>query len=188
MKGYDPQKSWWPKFWLPTKANETELKKPRRYLLLLGGDVGPWNAYHMEPNATDMQIVQHIKDLQGHFPHLEVRLYLCEVDIKLNPSKEKPYKRIKKLKHIVKSSAEWIKEGERTAICSVCGGVGPSVSMNNAGNIALEKAGWYKEKTEQLGGSLYNMFGGGRREPEYVLRCPACDEQHANENIREDWF
>ncbi len=160
-------------------------EKPRKYLVLVGGDVGPWEAFHMGPKNTDNEIIKHMEELKELYPDLEVRLYLCETGIELSSTKEKPYKRIKKLKHVVKSSAEWIKEGHRTAICNLCGEVGPTVPMTQEGNRILAKAGWFKEEGEAAF-SMMSFFGGGSSS--YKLFCPRCDETESQKDVKEDWF
>lgn len=160
-------------------------KTPEQYVFLMGNDGGPWEAVHavFGLNTEDRKKARRI--LQDQYPDQEVRLYLYTVVTEALP-KTKPYKRIKKLKHVVKSSAEWIKDGERTAVCNVCGTIGPSVPMNNDGNKILAAEGWHKE--DNVGGSpaLWGFFGPSV--PAHTLRCPSCDEQVANKDTREDWF
>lgn len=184
MKGQESKKPFRLK-----KQFSTKEKKSRKYLLLVGcGLAGPWEAFHMGLQATDDEILEHIKELQETYPDLEVRLYLCETGIKLSPSpKKKAYQRIKKLKHIVKSSAEWIRKDERTAVCNICGAVGPIVPMNEKGNSLLATLGWFKDSSEPNTVSMMRLFG-GKDVPQFTLRCPECNEIEANKNTRKDWF
>ena len=169
--------------------HKKKAKKERQLLLMVGLDGYPWEAFHLNKDMSDEHVLEARKNLQEQFPNHEVRL--CEYHIiTMDTPKVEPYKRIKKLKHIVKSSAEWIKEGERTAICGECGAVGPSVPMTGEGNRILHKAGWYKSSVEAKEDGFFSRMMGpfGGNNPSFILRCPSCDEQIANKDTREDWF
>lgn len=167
-------------------ARKKKKEDPKQYLLMVGNDGYPWEAYHMNEGISDENVSKAREDLQEQFPNHEVRLYLCKM-VTVSKSKISPYQRIKKLKHIVKSSAEWIKDNHRTAICNVCGAMGPEIPMNSDGNSILYKAGWFKgEQDDAPMNVISSLFG--RCKPEFTLRCPSCDEQAANKDHREDWF
>lgn len=162
-------------------------KTPKRYLLITEGYDFVSKAYHLHACISNKAIAQAIADLKEQEPRCKVLLYEYKiVPMLVDTPTVKPYNRIKKLKHVVKSSSEWIKEGERTAICNLCGAVGPTVPMNGDGNRMLTAAGWFKEDSNVASQDIWGFFGGAN--PVFTLRCPSCDEQAANKDTREDWF
>lgn len=177
-----------PKYLEYLMARKKKVVIPKQYILMAGNDGYPWEAYHLRKGMSNSYMAEARLSLQEHFPNHEVRLYLCQI-VPAKPLRAKPYKRIKKLKHVVKTSAEWIKEGYRTAVCNMCGTIGPEVPMNGDGNHILQEAGWHKEGDSGNSGifaTLFPIFAGGQ--PAFTLRCPSCDEQIANKDTREDWF
>ena len=166
-------------------ARKKKAGQQERYLILVGHNCGQWEAFHVGRGTSTGKITNMLTDLKKQYPGFEVRLYLCETGIVLKPTEKGHQPRW--ITHPAKkmvSSACVLEENEVTAICNMCGAVGPTVTKDAEGNEKLAQEGWHKETGE---GDV-DIFSMSMLRPRYTLRCPSCDEQVARKNTKEDWF
>ena len=165
------------------KAKEAE--KPR-YLILFEG-IGSWEALHVHSQATNKEIQAVMFNLKRANPMSRVRLYSYSLvtDLKISRTKRKPRWVTHPVKKPMKSSEEWLKPNERTAVCNECNCLGPLVPMTPEGNSTLLEAGWSKESNEE---ECIITPPGHMPSVQYTLNCPSCNEQAMAKYTREDWF
>ncbi len=170
-------------------AHKKKLGQEIRYMLTVDSTFYPQVVYQLTKGITDEQIEEAIADFQKEFPAYKILLYKVQLQ-DYKPQKDKSTHQPRWITHPVKnpmkSTAQWLKDDEVTAVCNMCGCLGPTISKNSDGNSVLAKAGWVKEEEEDRGSWLFGLVGSVN--PKYILRCPSCDEQVANKDTREDWF
>ena len=169
------------------KVNKKAKKSEKPQYLLLFHEIGGWKALHVHSQATDDEIQIMLETLKRSHPLSRVKLYTYNpiVKLKVSRTKRKPRWVTHPVKKPMKSSEEWLKPNERTAVCNECNCLGPLVPMTPEGNSTLLEAGWSKESNEE---ECIITPPGHMPSVQYTLNCPSCNEQAMAKYTREDWF
>ena len=172
---------------MDSKVNKRAKKSEKpRYLILLEG-LGAWEALHTHSQATNEEIQAAMDNLKRANPMSRVRLYSYKLvaKLKISRTKRKPRWVTHPVKKPMKSSEEWLKPNERTAVCNECNCLGPLVPMTPEGNSILLEAGWSKEYDEER---YSYILPSHRTKRDYILQCPSCYRQEEAKYTKEDWF
>ena len=169
-------------------ASTHKEKHPKQYIILSRRHFESWKCCHIALGINGDEANVMLLQFRLRHPFSEVRLYLCETNTVPKHHKSNDERKPRWITHPAKkmqSTAWLLEDNEATAVCNVCGAVGPTITKDENGNAKLREEGWFKEESIPPFGASFFFRS---RPPEFILRCPSCEEQVTSENTRKDWF